>query len=113
MPIDRRPLTDRVRAMLEARARPSREVRMFGGVSFMVDEKMVVSVRAGDGLLVRADPERNAELVALEGARSAEMGAGRAMGPSWIDVAGDALVSDEQVSFWIDVALEHHDQVAQ
>lgn len=84
---------------------------MFGGRSFMVNEKMVVSVRADRGLLVRVDPERSGELLALGGARPAEMGADRAMGPSWIDVAEDALVTDEQLSFWIDVALEYNDWV--
>jgi len=51
-------LVDRVRDALAAQ--PSvREVKMFGGLSFMVNEKMVVSVRGGGGLLVRAGPRQS------------------------------------------------------
>lgn len=81
---------------------------MFGGRSFMVNDKMVVAV-AGDGdLLVRIDPDRHRELVALPGVEPAEMGAGRSMGPSWITVADAAIATDEQLSFWIGAALEYH-----
>ncbi len=85
---------------------------MFGGVSFMVNEKMVVSVRGDGELLVRADPERTRELVALQGARPAEMGAGRAMGPGWICVAEEAIATAERLSFWIGVALEYNDRAS-
>ena len=44
-----------------------------------------------------------------DGARPAEMGAGRAMGAGWIDVAEQAIATDEQLSFWIEVALEYNE----
>lgn len=47
---------------------------MFGGLSFMVNEKMVVSVRGDGDLLVRTDPEQADELLTVKGARPAEMG---------------------------------------
>jgi hypothetical protein len=59
-------------------------------------------------LLVRVDPERDRELGALPGAGPAEMGVGRAMGPGWISVAAEAVADDEELSFWIGVALEHN-----
>jgi TfoX/Sxy family transcriptional regulator of competence genes len=101
-------MRDRIRALLEAKS-PTREVPMFGGLSFMVNEKMVASVRSDGDLLVRVDPERSAELVTRDGARPAEMGAGRAMGAGWIDVAEEAIATDEQLSFWIEVALEYNE----
>ena len=64
---------------------------MFGGLSFMVNDKMIVNVRRGGDLLVRVDPIRSPELVADHGARFAEMGAGRAMGPGWIDVPAETI----------------------
>jgi TfoX/Sxy family transcriptional regulator of competence genes len=100
-------LVDRVRHALATRT-AVREVRMFGGLSFMVDEKLAVCVRGDGDLLVRADPERADELLALEGAQPAEMGAGRSMGPSWISVTGPALSSDDGLAFWLRVALEHN-----
>ena len=81
---------------------------MFGGLSFMVSDRMVVCVRRDGDLLVRAAPERADELLLLEGAQPAEMGAGRPMGRSWIAVGSAALTTDDQLGFWIGVALEHH-----
>jgi hypothetical protein len=80
---------------------------MFGKVAFMVNEKMVVAVGADD-LLVRVDPDRHAELTDRAGAAQAEMGAGRDMGPGWISVAEDALLADEDLRFWVQVALLHN-----
>lgn len=104
---DRTRLPDRIRALLAAKP-PTREV-MFGGLSFMVNEKMVASVRSDGDLLVRVDPERGAELVTRDGARPAVMGAGRAMGAGWIDFAEQAIATHEQLSFWIEVALEYNE----
>lgn len=99
-------LVDRVRTFLAGRP-AVRERRMFGGVSFMVDERMVVSARGDGALLVRVDPARYSELLA-RGAQSAEMGVGRDMGPSWLSVPAAALVAEEELAFWLGAALEHH-----
>ena len=101
-------LADRVRRALATR--PSvREVKMFGGLAFMVDEAMVVCVMSDGDLLVRADPQRADDLLTARGARPAEMGAGRAMGKSWITVGEEATTSDEGFDFWLGVALEYND----
>lgn len=99
-------LVERVRDALAAHR--VREVRMFGGLSFMVDEKMVVCVRGDGDLLVRADPERADELLALDGAHTSEMGSGRPMSKSWISVGPESLGSDDDLAFWLAVALEHN-----
>lgn len=100
-------LIERLRALL-AGERSTREVSMFGGRSFMVNEKMVVSaLKAGD-LLVRVPAGRHADLIAQPGAEQAEMGAGRSMGPGWISVSAQSIGTDERLSFWLDVALEHN-----
>lgn len=99
-------LADRVRAALPD-GRRVREVSMFGGLSFMVDESMVVAAGSDGGLLVRISPARYDELLTLAGAQPAVMGAERPMGPGWIMVSTDALVTDEQLGFWLGVALQH------
>lgn len=104
-------LVDRIRAALAAHP-PIREVKMFGGLAFMVNEKMVVCVRSGGDLLVRSDPERADDLLTLDGARSAEMGVGRPMSKSWISVGNEAPVTDEDLDFWIGVALEYNTREA-
>ena len=101
-------LAERVRDALGAR--PSvREVKMFGGLAFMVNEAMVVCVMSDGDLLVRADPQRADDLLTAMGARPAEMGAGRAMGKSWISVSHDAIAAEEGLDFWLSVGLEYND----
>jgi len=87
-----------------------REVNMFGGRAFMVNEKMLVSVGRDGDLLVRVDPERSEELLAVPGARQAEMGAGRSMGTGWVTVAEQAVATDVALDFWISVAAGYHDK---
>lgn len=104
-----RELVDRIRDALAARP-AVREVKMFGGLSFMVNQRIVVSVKSDGDLLVRADPEQADELLTVEGAQPAEMGAGRAMGNGWIWVAEETIATDESFEFWIAVALEYNDK---
>jgi hypothetical protein len=99
-------LVERLRALLAAE--PSvRVVPMFGGRSFMLDDRMVVSALKNGDLRVRAGAHRHDELVARPGARRAEMGTGRAMGPGWIHVDA-AAVADDGLADWLGVALDHH-----
>ena len=82
---------------------------MFGGLAFMVNEAMVACVSAGGGaLLVRVSRSRDAEYLAVAGARRAEMGAGRSMGEGWIAVDEEALTDDGDLQFWIDAVLAHN-----
>jgi TfoX/Sxy family transcriptional regulator of competence genes len=101
-------LADRVRSALSDRDHV-REVKMFGGLAFMVDERMVVCVSGGGSdLLVRVAPERDAELLERAGAQRAEMGKGRSMGEGWITVDEEALTEDRDLHFWIDAVLEYN-----
>lgn len=85
-----------------------REVSMFGGRSFMVNEKMIVSALKDGELLVRVAADQHDELVDRPGAAQAEMGAGRDMGPGWIEVAAESISDDEDLAFWFEVAMEHN-----
>lgn len=100
-------LIERVRALLASHP-STREVPMFGGRSFMVEDRMVVAARKHGDLLVRIPAERHEELTARPGATQAEMGTGRTMGPGWISVSADSVRTDEQLGFWLTVALDHH-----
>jgi hypothetical protein len=101
-------LADRVRSALSDEENV-REVKMFGGLAFMVDDKMVACVSGGGGaLLVRVSRSRDAEYLEVAGARRAEMGTGRSMGEGWLTVDGDALTEDEDLHFWIDAVLEYN-----
>lgn len=100
-------LVERIRAALADRP-STREVSMFGGRSFMVDDRMVVSALKDGDLLVRVDGGRHEELLRRPGAVQAEMGRGRDMGPGWISVSADAIADDAGLAFWLGAALDHH-----
>jgi len=85
---------------------------MFGGLSFMLDNRMIVSVNRDGSLLVRVDPGRSAELLSVPDAQPAVMGADRPMGPGWITITANGVTTDQQLTDWIEVALQHHSRQA-
>ncbi len=101
-------LEERIAEALAARCEPGsvERKRMFGHRAFMVAGKMAITAGA-DGLLVRVDPARSAELLARPGARQAVMGE-KDMGPSWLTVAADAVASDGALADWVEVALDYN-----
>ncbi|MEE2059750.1 TfoX/Sxy family protein [Rhodococcus artemisiae] len=100
-------LIDRVRELLAGESM-LREVSMFGGRAFMVDEKMIVSALKDGGLLVRVPTGRHDEFLGEPGAAQAEMGAGRTMGPGWVDVAEEAIRGEKCLAYWVGVAMDHN-----
>ena len=65
-------LADRIRELLAADADLS-EMRMFGGIAFLVGGHMAVAASGQGGILVRVDPARSDGLVATTKAQPAEM----------------------------------------
>lgn len=103
-------LADRVREALSDQE-SLRERKMFGGLAFMVNEKMVACVgTGGEALLVRVASDRDSEYLTVDGARRAQMSAERSMGEGWITVEDRVLASDEGLQFWIDAVLEFNAQ---
>ncbi|CAH0183991.1 TfoX/Sxy family protein [Rhodococcoides fascians] len=101
-------LADRIRDALWDQE-SLREQKMFGGLAFMVRDRMVVCVGTGNrALLVRVDGVREPEYLQLDGAHHAVMGKGRSMGEGWITVDAEALTSEQALQFWVGAALEHH-----
>jgi hypothetical protein len=104
-------LVTRVRGAIPT-GRAVREVRMFGGISFMLDERMLVAARRGGDLLVRIDPDMHDDLLLRPGAHPALMGTERPMGPGWISVGPDGTGTDSDLTEWVAVALEVHGRSA-
>lgn len=100
-------LIERIRGLL-ATENITKEVSMFGGRAFMVEEKMVVSASQDGGLLVRVPGEKHDALLGRPGAEQAQMGTGRTMGPGWISVAAGAITDDAALSSWLEVALAYN-----
>lgn len=100
-------LVERLRAALADE--PSvREVRMFGGRAFMVNDKLVLSAQKDGSLLVRVAADRDGELTGVPGASRAVMGADRTMGPGWLAVTAASIVTDERLAFWVGAAMENN-----
>ncbi len=104
-------LAQRLRALLAGEG-SVREVSMFGGRAFMLDDAMVASASRGGDLLVRVTVSLDDELLSEPGATRAEMGTGRSMGPGWITVSAESIADDARLLFWIDVALDRHRSIA-
>ncbi|MEU3471499.1 TfoX/Sxy family protein [Rhodococcus sp. NPDC006774] len=101
-------LADRIRDILTDQE-SLREQQMFGGLAFLVRDKVVVCVGTGSrALLVRVDGVRESEYLQVDGTHHAVMGPDRSMGAGWITVDADALASHEALEFWITAALEHN-----
>lgn len=79
-------LADRVRSLL-APNRNFREQKMFGGIGFMVDDKMVAGVHGAD-LIVRVPVEEHDAAVEEPGARIMDMVARPMKGFLFVDPAG-------------------------
>lgn len=78
---------------------------MFGGISFMVDERMAVAAGRDGDLLVRTDPARYDELLQRGGA-PAYMGRDRPMGPGWLTVPGPQVQDEQELACWLVVGIE-------
>lgn len=92
-----RELAERIRQALAGRS-GVREVAMFGGLSFMIDNRLTIAANTHGELLVRLDP---AQVDALPGAKPATMN-GRPMSKGWVIVPGTNDLTD-----WINLALKH------
>jgi TfoX/Sxy family transcriptional regulator of competence genes len=101
-----RVLADMIRENL-AHLPEVREVSMFGGLSFLVNEKMVVTANTHGDLMVHCDPDQVGELLKREGAAEAEMGR-RKMSKGWLRISTEGYESEADLEFWIKTALEYN-----
>jgi len=97
-------LADRVRAVLASR-RGITEMRMFGGLAFLVGGHMAVAASGSGGLLLRCAPEQTAELLAEPHVGRFEM-QGREM-TGWLRIDDGAVSSDDDLRRWIDVGVSY------
>lgn len=96
-------LAQRLRDLL-ASYQNVREVRMFGGLSFMVDDRMAVAAGRDGDLLVRTDPARYDDLL-KRGGEPAYMGKDRPMGRGWLSVQHERIQDDADLEYWLKVGI--------
>ena len=97
-------LASRIRQLL-AGDKGVTEKKMFGGLAFLIDGNMAVAASGQGGILVRADPDQGAELVAATKAEMAVM-QGRAM-TGWLRVDGEHLSTKRDLAKWVTVGSNY------
>jgi len=82
-----------------------REQKMFGGITFMVRERMCVSV-GRSGLMCCIDPDMHDKVLEGEGARTVVMRGREYRG--YIRVDEGAVATEAALGYWIALALDYN-----
>ncbi|MBI1341417.1 MAG: RNA methyltransferase [Terrimonas sp.] len=98
-------LADRTREIIAETHRNVIEKRMFGGLCFMVNDKMCVGVEK-ERLMVRLDPEKYEEVIEKEGCSPMDF-TGKVM-KGFVFVDMHALTNRRQLDYWIKLALDYN-----
>ncbi len=91
-------LANRIRALIASEPGLT-EKKMFGGLAFLLDGRMSVSVSSQGGLLLRVDPDEQEALLARPHTSRFVM-RDKAM-TGWMRVAPEALEGDQELSDWV------------
>jgi hypothetical protein len=75
------------------------EMRMFGGLAFLLGGNMSVAASGRGGLMVRVDPDETEGLLDEAGAQPFEM-RGREM-QGWLRVDAESVATPEQLAPWV------------
>ena len=98
-------LADRAREIIAQTHKKVEEKKMFGGLCFMVNDKMCVGVEK-ERLMIRLHPEKFDEVIEKEGCKPMDF-TGRVMkGFVFVDV--DALNSRKKLEYWVKLALDYN-----
>ncbi len=76
---------------------------MFGGITFMVNGKMCISV-GPNRLMCRIDPELHEQAIEREGVRTVQMNGRRYRG--FVHVREEAVASKRDLNYWVSMCLE-------
>jgi TfoX/Sxy family transcriptional regulator of competence genes len=98
-------LADRTREIIAATHKNMEEKRMFGGLCFMVNDKMCVGVEQ-QRLMVRLDPVKYDEVMEKEGCKPMDFTGKIMKGYVFVDIA--ALDTKQKLEYWVKLALEYN-----
>ena len=98
-------LADRVRELIAEEQKNIEEKKMFGGLCFMVNDKMCIGVEQ-ERLMVRIDPAKYDEAMEKEGCTPMDFTGKVMKGFVFVDV--DALQTKKQLQYWINLALQYN-----
>jgi len=98
-------LANRVRELISEREKKIEEKRMFGGLCFMVNNKMCVGVET-NRMMVRFDPKLTEEVMEKEGASPMDFTSKVMKGYAFVDLS--ALNTKKKLEYWINIALDYN-----
>lgn len=98
-------LADRVREIISLTQTNIAEKKMFGGLCFMVNEKMCVGVEA-ERMMIRFDPVLTDELMEKEGCTPMDFTNKVMKGYAFVDIA--VLKTKRKLEYWINLALDYN-----
>jgi len=96
-------LADRIRELLAEANVDVFEKRMFSGLSFLVNDKMCVSVAANNRVLVRLSPTDYEMAIETNGVEPM-LRNGKAM-KGYVYVNSSVLNTEKELKHWVDMAL--------
>lgn len=98
-------LADRIKQLLKARKVKFTEKKMFGGLCFMVDDKMLMGVEK-ERLMARIDPEDETKAMKLKGAKPMDF-TGKVM-KGFVFIDEKALDMEDDLEYWITLCLKYN-----
>jgi TfoX/Sxy family transcriptional regulator of competence genes len=98
-------LADRVREMIALTHKNVLEKKMFGGLCFMVNDKMCVGVEK-ERMMVRIDPAVYEEALEQEGSVPMDF-TGKVM-KGYVFVSNTALTTKNKLQYWVKLALDYN-----
>ncbi len=98
-------LADRTRELIALSQKNVEEKKMFGGLCFMVNDKMCIGVEK-QRLMVRIDPERYDEAMKKDGCRPMDF-TGKVM-KGFVFVDAETLTTKKKLEYWVALALDYN-----
>ncbi len=99
-------LADRIRELLvDKHLIKVEEKRLFGGLAFMVDDKMCINV-SGDNLMCRFDPALQEQISEMPGFQPMIMKGKVMNGYCYINPNG--FKSKKDLMYWVNLCLDHN-----
>jgi TfoX/Sxy family transcriptional regulator of competence genes len=96
-------LADRIRQSLKENSTPFEEKKMFGGICFLVDDKMCVGVLKND-LMARIDPDLQDAVLGENGCRIMDF-SNRPM-KGYLYISPEGIDLDKDLDKWVKRCLE-------
>jgi TfoX/Sxy family transcriptional regulator of competence genes len=98
-------LANRIRELIAERTDHVEERKMFGGLAFLVDDKICVAAKA-DKMLIRIAPELYNQAIEEDGCTPMSRSGKNMTGYLYVD--NDYLAAPKQLAHWVNLALDYN-----